>query len=338
VEPVVPNPWPSGEWLRHLSEAVRDVDELLRLLALDDRALIETPAAARRFPLRVPRGFVARMRAGDSEDPLLRQVLPSRDEDNPVPGFTADPVGELLHAPADGVLHKYRGRALVVATGACAVHCRYCFRRHFPYGDPGGSAVDLQKTIDHLASDREISEVILSGGDPLTLTDRRLSALAGAVTRIPRVRRLRIHTRLPIVLPQRVDEELVGWLSSLDLPTVVVVHANHAQEIDADVRRALAALGSTGATLLNQSVLLAGVNESADALIDLSESLFDAGVLPYYLHLLDPVAGAAHFEVAEDEAVRIHRELTTRLPGYLVPRLVREVPGAPAKVGVDLWK
>jgi KamA family protein len=152
------------------------------------------------------------------------------------------------------------------------------------------------------------------------------------------VRRLRIHTRLPIVLPQRVDEELVGWLSSLDLPTVVVVHANHAQEIDADVRRALAALGSTGATLLNQSVLLAGVNESADALIDLSESLFDAGVLPYYLHLLDPVAGAAHFEVAEDEAVRIHRELTTRLPGYLVPRLVREVPGAPAKVGVDLWK
>jgi KamA family protein len=179
--------------------------------------------------------------------------------------------------------------------------------------------------------------VILSGGDPLTLPDARVSEIARAVARVPHVRRLRIHTRLPIVLPQRVDEDLVGWLSRLNLPTAVVVHANHAQEIDTDVQRALAALRETGASVLNQSVLLAGVNDDEDVLVDLSESLFDAGVLPYYLHLLDPVAGAAHFEVPEKEARRLHKAVTARLPGYLVPRLVREVPGAPAKVGVDLW-
>ena len=278
------------------------------------------------------------MRRRDPNDPLLRQVLPLGDEDSPAPGFTADPVGELALAPTAGVLHKYRGRALLVATGACAVHCRYCFRRHFPYGDIGGSVADWQAAVELIASDPEISEVILSGGDPLTLPDVRVSELARRVVRVPHVRRLRIHTRLPIVLPQRVDEDLVAWLSHLDLPTVVVVHSNHAQEIDADVRRALAALRATGVSLLNQSVLLAGVNDTADALVELSESLFDAGVLPYYLHMLDPVAGAAHFEVSDKEAKDLHRQLTSRLPGYLVPRLVREVPGAPAKVGVDLWK
>ncbi len=192
--------------------------------------------------------------------------------------------------------------------------------------------------VNRIAGDPEISEVILSGGDPLTLPDARVAELAGAVSRVPHVRRLRIHTRLPIVLPQRVDEDLVGRLSRLDLPTVVVVHTNHAQEIDADVQRALAALRAAGVTLLNQSVLLAGVNDNEDALVDLSESLFDAGVLPYYLHMLDPVEGAAHFEVSEKEARRLHRLMTVRLPGYLVPKLVREISGAPAKVGVDLWR
>jgi len=331
-------PWPSGDWRRHLSEAVSDAGELVRLLALDACARYETPAAARGFPLRVPRGFVARMRPRDPDDPLLRQVLPIADEDSNIPGFTADPVGELQQGPTAGVLHKYQGRALVVATGACAIHCRYCFRRHFPYGDHSGMSDRWQGVVDHIARDPEISEVILSGGDPLTLADAVLSELARSVARVPQVRRLRIHTRLPIVLPQRIDEDLVGWLSRLDLPTVVVVHANHAQEIDADVRRGLAALRATGVSLLNQSVLLAGVNDSTDALIELSESLFDAGVLPYYLHMLDPVEGAAHFEVPEKEAKRLHRRIVARLPGYLVPKLVREVPGAPAKIGVDLCR
>ncbi len=332
-------PWPSGEWRRHLAEAVDDVGELLGLLGLEDRsAQYGTPVAARGFPLRVPRGFVGRMRRRDPNDPLLRQVLPRGVEDKTADGFSTDPVGELELASTAGVLHKYRGRALVVATGACAVHCRYCFRRHFPYGDLDSTLAGWQTAVEHIAGDPEISEVILSGGDPLTLPDARVSELSRHVARVPHVRRLRIHTRLPIVLPQRVDEELVSWLSHLDLPTVVVVHANHAQEIDADVRRALAALRATGASILNQSVLLAGVNDSAEALIELSESLFDAGALPYYLHMLDPVEGAAHFAVSDREARNLHRQVASRLPGYLVPRLVREVPGAPAKVGVDLWR
>lgn len=330
-------PWSPGEWRRHLSEAVDDVEELLKLVALDNLAPYETPAAAKRFPLRVPRGFVARMRRGDPNDPLLRQVLPVGDEDRPVPGYSNDPVGELMQAPTEGLLHKYSGRALVVATGTCAIHCRYCFRRHFPYAEHGGVIDGWKTALVHISSDPEISEVILSGGDPLALPDARIAELAQSVARVPHVRRLRIHTRLPIVLPQRVDEVLVGWLSRLDLPTVVVVHANHAQEIDADVQRALAALRSTGVFLLNQSVLLAGVNDNDDALSDLSESLFDAGVVPYYLHVLDPVAGAAHFDVSDQKAKRLHRQLTARLPGYLVPRLVREVQGAPSKIGVDLW-
>ncbi len=330
-------PWPTGEWRRLLAEAVTDPDELLRLLGLDGRAPSATPDATRGFPLRVPRGFVARMRRGDPDDPLLRQVLPDRAEDVPAPGFTADPVGELAAPRTGAVLHKYHGRALMVATGACAVHCRYCFRRHFPYAEHHAPSEDWQAALDRIAADPDITELILSGGDPLTLPDARLAELARSAVGLPQLRRLRFHTRLPIVLPQRVDEALVGWLAEVPLPTVVVVHANHANEIDDDVRRAAAALRTAGATLLNQSVLLAGVNDSADALAGLSEALFDAGVLPYYLHMLDPVAGAAHFAVAESKAVELMRELAARLPGYLVPRLVREVPGAPAKVGIDLW-
>lgn len=330
-------PWPTGEWRRLLAEAVTDPDELLRLLGLDGRAPSATPDAARRFPLRVPRGFVARMRHGDSEDPLLRQVLPDRTEDVQAPGFTADPVGELVAPRTGAVLHKYHGRALIVATGACAVHCRYCFRRHFPYFEHHAPSEGWQAALDRIAADPGITELILSGGDPLTLPDARLAELACSAVGLPQLRRLRLHTRLPIVLPQRVDEALVQWLGAIPLPTVVVVHANHANEIDDDVRRALAALRATGTSLLNQSVLLAGVNDSADALAGLSEALFDAGVLPYYLHMLDPVAGAAHFEVAEDAARGLLAEITSRLPGYLVPKLVREVPGEPAKVGIDLW-
>jgi EF-P beta-lysylation protein EpmB len=259
------------------------------------------------------------------------------EEDEPVAGFTTDPVGELASPPVDSVLHKYQGRALVMVARACAVHCRYCFRRHLPYEELGSAPPGWKEAIDRIAAAPAISEVILSGGDPLTVPDARLQVFARQLAAMPQLKRLRIHTRLPIVLPQRVDGELTSWIGGLGLQTVVVVHANHANEIDDDVRRALAALGTTGVTLLNQSVLLAGVNDSVDALADLSEVLFEVGVLPYYLHMLDPVSGAAHFEVADDEAKRLHRELSARLPGYLVPKLVREIPGAPAKVGVDLW-
>jgi EF-P beta-lysylation protein EpmB len=233
---------------------------------------------------------------------------------------------------APGVLHKYQGRVLLTATGACAVHCRYCFRRHFPYTDANPAADQWCAALAHIAGDKSITEVILSGGDPLTLSDRRLENFTRQLEVIPHVRRLRLHTRLPIVLPERVNDELRGWLGATRLKTVVVVHANHAQEIDASVRVALAHLKGAGVELLNQSVLLRGINDSADALARLSEVLFDAGVLPYYLHMLDKVQGAAHFEVDETAARSLMAELNRRLPGYLVPRLVREIAGSPGKV------
>lgn len=310
---------------------IRDPAELLDRLGLDPALLPAARRAAELFPLRVPLAFVERMRPGDPRDPLLRQVLPLEDELAEVPGFAADPVGDDAALVAGGVLHKYRGRALLVTTGACAVHCRYCFRRHFPYADANASADAWQSALEYLRSRPDVTEVILSGGDPLTLSDRRLKALADALADIPHLRRLRVHTRLPIMNPARIDDALLDWLAGTSLDPVMVIHANHANEIDATVAEALARLGSRGVTLLNQAVLMRGVNDAADTLVDLSERLFEAGVLPYYLHLLDRVRGAAHFEVPEAEAVALHAEVAARLPGYLVPKLVREIAGEPGK-------
>lgn len=314
---------------------MRDSRELLDLVRVDPAALGDGVAARRAaegFPVRVPRGFVERMRPGDPRDPLLLQVLATAREEDDAAGFSADPLGEGGTGPVPGVLHKYRGRALLVVTGACAVHCRYCFRRHFPYAEEGLPGRGWDAAVDYLASDPEIAEVILSGGDPLTLPDDRLADLALRLATVPHLRRLRVHTRLPVVLPERVVPALTDWLAGGRLRPVVVIHANHAREIDGAVAAAVGRLRSAGVPVLNQAVLLAGVNDSTDALADLSETLFDAGALPYYLHLLDPVRGASHFAVGEATARRLLDRLTARLPGYLVPRLVREVPGADAKV------
>jgi EF-P beta-lysylation protein EpmB len=321
-------------WQQELAGAVNNPAELLSLVGLGDDWLPAARAAARLFPLKVPRGFIARMRRGDPHDPLLRQVLPLAAELEEVAGFSDDPVGDETALVAPGVLHKYHGRVLLTATGACAVHCRYCFRRHFPYGEANASADGFETAAARIAADASISEVILSGGDPLTLSDRRLAGFVERLAAIAHVARLRVHTRLPVVVPSRVDDRLLGWLTNTRLATVVVVHANHANEIDGHVRAALARLKGAGATLLNQSVLLRGVNDNAHSLAALSEALFEAGVLPYYLHLLDRVRGAAHFEVPEAEARALHERLRARLPGYLVPRLVRELPGAAAKLPV----
>jgi EF-P beta-lysylation protein EpmB len=319
-------------WQAELARAVTDPQELLRELGLGAEWLAAARAAARAFPLKVPHGFVRRMRRGDPHDPLLRQVLPLADELAEAAGFGADPVGDRAALRAPGVLHKYRGRVLLTATGACAVHCRYCFRREFPYPEANASADGFRAALDYVAADTSLSEVILSGGDPLTLSDRRLAEFVRALEAVPHVTRLRLHTRLPVVLPERVDRSLLGWLDSTRLATVVVIHANHARELDDAVRAALAGLKRAGATVLNQSVLLRGVNDDATVLADLSETLFAAGVLPYYLHALDRATGTAHFEVDEARARAIHADLQARLPGYLVPRLVREQPGAPAKL------
>lgn len=319
-------------WQSLWRDAIRDPRELLDLLGLPQLSARVSDAAAAQFPLRVPRGFAARMRPGDPADPLLRQVLPLDDEDRVVPGFGLDAVGDREARGGTGVIHKYEGRALLVATGSCAVHCRYCFRRHFPYGEETAAANQWREALDYLAADPTVAEVLLSGGDPLSLATPKLAEFTQALATLPHVRRLRLHTRLPVVLPERVDAELLAWLAGLPQQVVVVVHANHAHEIDAPVAAALAALRETGATVLNQAVLLRGVNDDAATLAALSERLFEAGVLPYYLHQLDRVAGTAHFEVPEDRARALHGELAARLPGYLVPRLVREVAGAPAKL------
>ena len=318
-------------WQAAWREAVRDPRELLAMLGLESLAVGWSEAAARQFPLRVPRGFVARMRHGDPADPLLRQVLPVLEEDRLVPGFSLDAVGDGAARRGGGLIHKYRGRALLVATGSCAVHCRYCFRRHYPYADDSAAAAGWHEAVALVAADPSLHEVILSGGDPLSLADHKLAELTEALRGIPHVRRLRLHTRLPIVLPERVDAGLLGWLHGLPWPVTIVVHANHANEFDPAVDAAMAALRATGASLLNQAVLLRGVNDSVDALADLCERGHAAGVLPYYLHQLDRVAGAAHFEVPDGEALALHAGLASRLPGYLVPRLVREIAGEPGK-------
>ena len=318
-------------WQRALQETVTDPAELLDLLGLGRAWLEPARAAARHFPLRVPRSFVARMRRGDPLDPLLLQVLPLGVELDQVPGFVTDPVGDLAAKAGPGLLHKYQGRALLVTTGACAVHCRYCFRRHFPYDEENASRNGFTDALDAVRANPDITEVILSGGDPLTLNDRRLSIVLDELQAIAHVRRVRLHTRLPIVLPERIDRGFLDLWSSVRLQKVVVVHANHAQEIDASVRSAIAALRDSGTTVLNQAVLLRRVNDRTDDLVALSEALFEAGALPYYLHALDPVASAAHFDVPLATAQALIAEVAARLPGYLVPRLVREKPGAPAK-------
>ncbi|MGH8075467.1 MAG: EF-P beta-lysylation protein EpmB [Lysobacter sp.] len=325
-----PTPQPP-RWQQLWREAVRDPRELLTLLGLDPDAMGVSAAATGQFPLRVPRGFVARMRHGDPNDPLLRQVLPLDAEMQPMPGFSLDAVGDGAAKSGHGVIQKYRGRALLVATGSCAINCRYCFRRHFPYAEETAAAAGWREAVALIGADSSIDEVILSGGDPLSLSTPKLAELTDALAGFSHIKRLRIHTRLPVVLPERVDDTLLGWLESLPWPVTVVLHANHANEFDPSVDAAMTRLRQAGATLLNQAVLLRGVNDSIDALAALSERGFQAGVLPYYLHQLDRVQGAAHFEVDDDRARSLHAGLAARLSGYLVPRLVREIPGDSGK-------
>ncbi|MES1944291.1 Lysine 2,3-aminomutase [Salinisphaera sp. PC39] len=318
-------------WQKAQRDAITDPAELIRLLALPAGMLPAARRAAALFGLRVPRGYAARMRRGDPDDPLLRQVLPLDAEHDDVPGFSADAVGDLGSLSGDGVLHKYHGRALLVTTGACAVHCRYCFRRHFPYADANAARGAWRGALDRIAADTSLTEIILSGGDPLSLSDRRLGELATALDAIPHLRRLRIHTRHPVVLPERIDDAFLDWFGRGRLRRVVVIHANHPRELDATVAAALARLRDAGAVLLNQAVLLRGVNDDESVLAELGERLFECGVMPYYLHLLDRTAGTAHFEVPPAEARRLWQSLAARTPGYLLPRLAREIPGEPSK-------
>ena len=326
------SPRPPPSWQADFAAAVTDPAELASMLGLPESWVAPAREAARMFPMRVPRSFVARMRRGDPTDPLLRQVLPVAEELEHTAGRSSDPLQEAEARRAPGLLHKYRGRTLLIATGACAMHCRYCFRREFPYDDQQDDTGRWREAIATITADPSIEELILSGGDPLSLGNARLQSLSRALADIPQLRSLRLHTRNAVVLPSRVDAGLIDWLRSLPWRVTVVLHVNHAQELESDAVEAIARLRSTGALLLNQSVLLRGVNDDAATLIALSKRLHALGVLPYYLHLTDAVNGTAHFDVDELRGRAIVDALARALPGYLVPRLVREVPGEEAKV------
>jgi EF-P beta-lysylation protein EpmB len=317
-----------------MKDAVRSKGELCRLLDLPAELGGDASDAMSDFPLFVPRGFVARMRPGDPDDPLLRQVLPVAAESKVATGFVVDPVRDAAAERQPGLLQKYAGRALLVMTGACAINCRYCFRRHYPYGEAPRALDEWQPAIDEIAADDSIEEVILSGGDPLTLVDGVLAEFVERLDAIPHLRRLRIHTRLPIVIPERVTDELTEILHATRLTPVVVLHANHARELDEHVAGAMAKLAASGALLFNQAVLLRGVNDSLESQFELCKRLVELRVIPYYLHQLDRVAGAAHFEVPIEKGRRIVAALRSLLPGYAVPRYVQEIAGAASKAEI----
>jgi len=321
-------------WQRAVRQAIRDPAELCRLLELPAEIGAKAAGVVEGFELFVPRGFAARIKPGDPHDPLLLQVLPRGEELDPQEGFVDDPVGDESAQIVPGVLHKYAGRALLVTTGACAVHCRYCFRRHFAYSDLPRSTDDWEQALAIVAAEDSIDEVILSGGDPLMLVDHRLAWLAERLASITHVKRLRVHTRLPIMIPERVNGALLDWLTGTRLAPWMVVHANHPAELDRSVLAALGRLVDAGVPVLNQAVLLKGVNDDAETLVALSQVLVDHRVMPYYLHQLDAVRGAAHFAVDEQRGVQLMAELSRRLPGYAVPRYVREQAGAAHKLSV----
>ena len=326
-------------WQKELAGANISVKELFAELELPAQALEyvqSTHELESGFKLRVPATFRAKMKKGEFRDPLLRQILPLRRELELAPGYSNDPLQESSYNPVPGLLHKYKSRALLTVTGNCAINCRYCFRRHFPYSENNPGRKHWYQAFDYIRQHSEINEVILSGGDPLSAGDSQLEWLINQLGSIEHLQRLRIHTRLPVVIPSRITETLVRALCQWPGKTVVVLHCNHPAEIDHEFGAAMTRLSDNGFLLLNQSVLLREVNDSVGVLAKLSEKLFDCGILPYYLHLLDPVIGAHHFEVDKHRAVSLHRELATEIPGFLLPRLVQELPGAKSKVAVEL--
>jgi EF-P beta-lysylation protein EpmB len=318
-------------WKTELSLCIGSVNELLNSVQLNAEQLPISQSAAEDFPLRVPRPFVERMEIGNPNDPLLNQVLPVTQETQSVIGFSPDPLDENHHNPIPGVVHKYANRLLLIVSPHCAINCRYCFRRHFPYQENRQNKQQWQQALDYIKLHQEINEVIFSGGDPLAANDNFLGWLTGQIADIPHIKRLRIHTRLPVVIPTRIDQAFLDWATGTRLKPIVVLHINHRNEIDTAVQQMIQRLLSQGLLVMNQTVLLKTINNSAQTLVELSEALYDAGVLPYYLHLLDPVAGASHFDISAHQAHQIYSQLQARLPGFLVPKLVREVAGEKSK-------
>ncbi len=322
-------------WQKELANVITDPKQLLQMLAIDANNYQQHFQARKLFPVRVPRPFISRIKKGDIHDPLLQQVMPRTDEFIDVIGFSKDPLQE-HDTVATGLLHKYKHRVLMIVKAGCAINCRYCFRRHFPYQDNSPNKARWQQALNYIRQHTEINEVIFSGGDPLMANDDHLAWLITQLEAITHLKRLRIHTRLPVVIPQRITTDLVSILANTPLKTTVVFHINHANEIDTHFEQAIEPLRSAFIPLFNQSVLLKNVNNSVTALIDLSEKTFDNGIQPYYLHLLDQVQGAAHFNVSEQEAIELYKTLMKKLPGFLLPKMVREIAGEANKTPINL--
>ncbi|MGB1298257.1 MAG: EF-P beta-lysylation protein EpmB [Psychrobium sp.] len=332
VQNLIPH---QSSWQKELGQVFTDPQKLLQYLAIDETEFRESFKARKLFPLRVPVPFADRMEQGNINDPLLKQVMTSSDEFLTEEGYSDDPLLE-QDAAIPGLLHKYDNRVLLMLKTACAVNCRYCFRRHFPYQENSVNQQKLQPIADYIADKPQINEVILSGGDPLMASDKHVIQLIELLSKLKHITRLRIHTRLPVVIPSRITPDLLTTLSQAPFNVVMVLHVNHSNEIDEHVVNMAKALKAHNVTLLNQAVLLKDINDSITAQVDLSEKLFDAGVMPYYLHLLDKVNGAVHFDVSQQDAISLMHQLYRQLPGFLVPKLVREIGGEAHKTPIDL--
>lgn len=322
------------QWKQQLSNSIVSVHKLLAILEINPSTLNLSEQANQQFSLRVPLPFVEKMTKGDPNDPLLLQVLPVLAEEEQSPGFSLDPLQEANANPVPGLIHKYKNRVLLIGAQTCAINCRYCFRRHFPYQENRIGSKDIESIIQYITQHTELDEVILSGGDPLANNDKTLNQLISQLNNIKHLKRLRIHTRLPVVIPARINQDLIHWVNQSRLPVTFVIHVNHPNEVDSALTEAMAKLRATGNMVLNQSVILKGINDNAKTLIRLSEKLFEAGVMPYYLNVLDRVQGSAHFEVTEAEALQLTEQMMINTSGYLVPKLVRESAEIPYKMPI----
>lgn len=322
-------------WQLELKNSITNYLDLFKLLNLNPKhpKLIDTIQYSQ-FPLLVTNSFINRIQKMDINDPLLRQILPTTQELQNNNSFCADPLQEANFNKIPGLLHKYSSRVLIIVTKACAINCRYCFRKEFQYSANIASGKNLENIINYIAKDSSIIEVILSGGDPLIAPNNYLQHLISKLESIKHIETVRIHSRVPIILPCRLEPEFINILLKSRLNIVLVTHTNHPQEINQEVAEYFKLLQNTKITLLNQTVLLKNINDNAGVLAELSRKLFSIKILPYYLHILDKVNGTKHFAVKLSTAKKIYGELQSKLPGYLVPKLVTEKPGAKHKIMV----
>jgi len=286
------------------------------------------------FKVKIPEYFKNKIDFNNPIDPLLLQVIPSELEAIETPGFNYNPLEESKYNPVPGLLHKYKTRVLIMLTTNCSINCRYCFRRHFDYKSNNIALKEFDKIIDYIKQNKNINEVIYSGGDPLLASDKYINNITQKIAQIPHIKYIRIHTRIPIVDPKRITQEFCDIFIPEKInnkKTILVTHCNHPDELDEHIKSKMDLLNKNNFTLLNQSVLLKNINDNSEILVNLSYKLFNCGIMPYYIHMLDPVQNAAHFQVDVNIAIKLMKQIKAELPGFLVPKLMQEKPGGNSK-------